>query len=50
MSKESDKIIEAYRMGEHDKRQKHPYSNPFCKNTKERDKHRAYKNGWNNCP
>ena len=50
MSKEADKIIEAYRKGEEDKRARRTYSNPYGKNTKERDKRRAYQSGWNNCP
>jgi len=48
--KQVSKIIDAYRMGEHDKRSKRPYSNPFGKTRKERDLHRAYRNGWNDCP
>ena len=32
MSKESDVIIKAYRIGSNDKRLKKPYKNPFNKN------------------
>jgi hypothetical protein len=46
-TKQVGKVIDAYRQGE---RAKRPYSNPYCKTTKERDLHRAYRNGWNDCP
>ena len=46
MSKESDAIIKAYQKGNNDKRLKKPYKNIFNKN-KERSKHRAYRNGYN---
>jgi len=46
MSKEADKIIDAYHMGENDKRLKRPCNNPFNKN-KEKNKYKAYKNGFN---
>jgi hypothetical protein len=46
MSKESEAIIKAYQLGSNDKRLKKPYRNPFNKN-KNRSKHRAYRNGYN---
>lgn len=46
MSKEENKIIDAYHMGENDKRLKKPYNNSFNKN-REKRKHKAYKNGFN---
>jgi len=45
MSKESDKIIDAYHMGESDNRLKKSYDNPFNKN-REKKKYKAYKNGF----
>ena len=46
MSKESNAIIKAYQKGSNDKRLNKPYKNNFNKN-KERSKHRAYRNGYN---
>lgn len=46
MSKEADAILKAYHLGSNDKRLKKPYKNPFNRN-KDRSKHRAYKNGYN---
>lgn len=46
MSKQSDKIIEAYHKGENDKRGGKPHLNPYHKNS-EREKYRAYNNGYN---
>jgi len=45
MSKESDTIMQAYRLGQRDKRAKKPYRNPF--NDDERRKKVAYRSGYN---
>jgi hypothetical protein len=45
MSKESQKIISAYHLGEKNKRLNLPYKNPFNKN-KDKVKYKAYKNGY----
>lgn len=46
MSKESNVIIDAYQLGDDDKRLNRPYKNPFNKN-RQKDKYKAYKNGFN---
>lgn len=46
MNKEAYAIINAYQLGSNDKRLKLPYKNIFNKN-KEKNKHRAYRNGYN---
>jgi len=46
MGKESEKIINAWQRGEADKRNGEPYVNPYNRNS-ERDKHKAYNNGYN---
>jgi len=46
MSKQSEKIINAWQRGETDKRNGKPYINPYNRNS-ERDKHKAYNNGYN---
>ena len=46
MSKESNRITEAYYKGENDKRLGKPYNNPYHKNS-ERDKYKAYNKGYN---
>ena len=47
MSKEADKIIEAYHQGDEDARLKKPYKNPYKKNS-QKSKHKAYNNGFKN--
>ena len=46
MSKESDTIVKAYRMGWRDRADGRIYVNPFKNKNKDRYKHRAYKNGY----
>ena len=46
MSKESEKIINAWQRGETDKRAGKPYVNPYNRNS-ERHKYKAYNNGYN---
>lgn len=46
MSKKSYAIIKAYHRGAEDRRLGKPYLNPYSK-SRERDKHKAYKNGYN---
>ena len=46
MSKESEKIINAWQRGETDKRNGKPYINPYNRNS-ERHKYKAYNNGYN---
>lgn len=46
MSKESQKIIDAYSLGMNDKQMRLPYKNPFNKN-KDKSKYKVYKDGYN---
>ena len=46
MSKESEKIIDAFQKGSDDKRLKKPYQNPYNKNS-QKSKYKSYRKGYN---